>query len=335
MTSSDLILYLILQNKLQIKQLNKNSMQMITDNIEIAKLYAGNQFHFSLLKSDLLNDSVNNLLKLLTDRKLLYIAEDEEENFFQYMYIIEYSKESQYDVIQDFTSKNDDFTFPSILIAHQGEKFHGQNNRKWEAIEGNLHLTLFFNPNIEISNSSSTSFNIISSVSVIEALDEIFGLENLSKTKWINDVLIDGAKVAGCIAQSQMQANLIQNIILGIGLNVEQSPELQNSLIVRNTTNLRKYQENSKECNLEIVLKLLLEKIKKNYFQILKDDIDEMLDLYKQRSAVTGKKVVIYPDINENDRIKVGAVIKIGEHLELYLDNESEPVSAGRLVVLD
>ena len=229
-------------------------MQIITDNIEIAQKYVGNKFSFLLLKAGFLNDSVKNLLKLLTEKETFYFTEDKEEKFFQYMFIIEYAKESQYDVIQDFTSKNDDYTFPSILIAHQGEKFHGQNNRKWEAIEGNLHITLFFNPNIEISNTSSTSFNIISSVSVIEALDEIAGLENLSKTKWINDVLIDGAKIAGCIAQSQIQTNLIQNIILGIGLNLEQSPELPNSLIVRNTSNLRKYQKNFEICNLEIVL---------------------------------------------------------------------------------
>ncbi len=310
-------------------------MQIITDNIEIAKKYVGNQLSFSLLKADLLDNSVDNLLKLLTDKKPIFIAEDNEKSFFQYMFIIEYAHDSQYDLIQEFTSNNDDYTFPTILIAHQGDKFHGQNNRKWEAIEGNLHLTLFFNPNIEISNTSSTSFNIISSVSVIETLDEINGLENLSKTKWINDVLIDGAKVAGCIAQSQMQANLIQNIILGIGLNIEHSPELPKSLIVRNTTNLRKYQENSEVCNLEIVLRLLLEKIKKNYLQILQDNISEMLDLYKRRSAVIGKKVVIYPDLNESDRIKAGTVIRIGDNLELYIDSESEPISTGRLVILD
>jgi len=310
-------------------------MQIITDNIEIAKKYIGNQLSFSLLKSDLLNDSVDKLLKLLSDKKLIYIAKDEEEDFFQYMFIIEYALDSQYDAIQDFTSRNDDYVFPTILIAHQGEKFHGQNNRKWEAIEGNLHLTLFFNPNVEISNNSSTSFNIISSVSVIEALDEIRGLENFSQTKWINDVLIEGAKVAGCIAQSQIQANLIQNIILGIGLNIEQSPELPYSLIVRNTKSLRKYQNNTKICNLKIVLKLLLEKIKKNYLHILNDNISEMLDLYKKRSAVIGKKVVIYPDLNESDRIKAGTAIRIGDNLELYLDSESEPISAGRLVILD
>ncbi len=310
-------------------------MQIITDNIEIAKKYIGNQLSFSLLQADLLDNSVDNLSKLLTDKNPIYISEDYEESFFQYMFIIEFAGDSQYDVIQEFTSNNNDYTFPTILIAHSGNKFHGQNNRKWEAIEGNLHLTIFFNPNIEISNTSSTSFNIISSVSVIEALDEINGLENLSKTKWINDVLIDGAKVAGCIAQSQMQANLIQNIILGMGLNIEHSPELPNSLIVRNTTNLRKYQENSEVCNLEIVLRLLLEKIKKNYLQILQDNISEMLDLYKKRSAVIGKKVVIYPDLNESDRIKAGTAIRIGDNLELYLDSESEPISTGRLVILD
>jgi len=310
-------------------------MQIITDNIEIAKKYIGNQLSFSLLQTDLLDNSVDSLLKQLTDKKPIYTSDDNEESFFLYMFIIEYACDSQYDVIHDFTSKNDDYTFPTILIAHKGDKFHGQNKRKWESIEGNLHLTLFFNPNIEINTTSSTSFNIISSVSVIEALDEINGLENLPKTKWINDVLIDEAKVAGCIAQSQMQAKHIQNIILGIGLNIEHSPELPNSLIVRNTTNLRKYQKDTEVCNLQIVLRLLLEKIKKNYLQILQENIKDMLDLYKLRSAVTGKKVVIYPDLNDNDRIKAGTVIRIGDNLELYLDSESEPISTGRLVILD
>ena len=41
-------------------------MQIITDNIEIAKKYVGNQLSFSLLKADLLDNSVDNLLILLT-----------------------------------------------------------------------------------------------------------------------------------------------------------------------------------------------------------------------------------------------------------------------------
>lgn len=310
-------------------------MQIISDSLGTAKKYVGNKQIFFPLNPEQLKGSAQELLNILSDKDNFFTSQFVEESFFKYFFIIGYSKESQFEAMQNFLSKHSDYNYPSILVAHEGENFRGQHNRNWEALAGNLHLVLFFQPNVEINSSNSTSFNIISSVSLIETLDEIQGLENLAKTKWINDILIEGSKVAGCIAQSNIQEDLIQSVVLGIGLNVESSPKLPESAIQRATTSLREHQKNADICNLESILKILLQKIKKNYADILNSDHKSMLNLYIKRNAVLGKKVAIHPAFNETTDIKTGVVERIGEDLSLYLDSEKEPITSGRLVILD
>ncbi|NLO18875.1 MAG: biotin--[acetyl-CoA-carboxylase] ligase [Ignavibacteria bacterium] len=310
-------------------------MQIISDSLGTAKKYVGNKQIFFPLNPEQLKGSAPGLLSILSDKDNFFTSEFAEESFFKYFFIIGYSKESQFEAMQNFLSKHSDYNYPSILVAHEGENFRGQHNRNWEALAGNLHLVLFFQPNVEINSSNSTSFNIISSVSLIETLDEIQGLEGAAKTKWINDILIEGSKVAGCIAQSNIQEDLIQSVVLGIGLNVENSPKLPESAIQRATTSLREHQKNADICNLESILKILLQKIKKNYEDILNSDHKYMLDLYIKRNAVLGKKVAIHPAFNETSDLKTGVVERIGEDLSLYLDSEKEPITSGRLVILD
>jgi BirA family biotin operon repressor/biotin-[acetyl-CoA-carboxylase] ligase len=64
----------------------------------------------------------------------------------------------------------------------------------------------------------AAQLSLVGGLSVARAVESVAGLAAL--IKWPNDVLVDGCKVAGVLAEQRADA-----VVLGIGINVNQSAE--------------------------------------------------------------------------------------------------------------
>ncbi len=60
--------------------------------------------------------------------------------------------------------------------------------------------------------------SILAGVAVTRAIRKTTGLD--PRIKWPNDVLIDGKKVAGILAESVVTGNTVSHAVVGIGINV-------------------------------------------------------------------------------------------------------------------
>jgi len=58
---------------------------------------------------------------------------------------------------------------------------------------------------------------LIGALSVTRGIQNSLGIN--AKVRWPNDVVVDGSKVAGVIAESQQEGNSIEFALLGIGVN--------------------------------------------------------------------------------------------------------------------
>ncbi|MFP3360596.1 bifunctional biotin--[acetyl-CoA-carboxylase] synthetase/biotin operon repressor, partial [Planococcus sp. SIMBA_143] len=56
-----------------------------------------------------------------------------------------------------------------------------------------------------------------------QAIEEVTDLH--PQIKWPNDILIDGRKVTGILTELQAESDKINSIIIGIGMNVNQTKE--------------------------------------------------------------------------------------------------------------
>jgi len=102
----------------------------------------------------------------------------------------------------------------AVVWAEAQEKGKGRENRGWDSPKGNLYLT-FILPLLAQTNGSTLS--LILAATVAELLKRK-GIE--VQVKWPNDLLIDGAKVAGILGSGSSP------LLLGIGLNVASHPSL-------------------------------------------------------------------------------------------------------------
>jgi BirA family biotin operon repressor/biotin-[acetyl-CoA-carboxylase] ligase len=108
----------------------------------------------------------------------------------------------------------------SLVIADEQTSGRGRDGRRWftpagAALAFSLVLRYFSSENESIQ---VTRFTALGSMAVYDALFDSHHIP--VQIKWPNDVLINGRKVAGVLAEALWQGNRLDAVILGIGVNV-------------------------------------------------------------------------------------------------------------------
>ena len=88
-------------------------------------------------------------------------------------------------------------------------------NRKWVTVKGGLSMSIILHPKFDTS--VSTLFPMAASLALATAIQKTINMK--PNVKWPNDVVIKGKKVAGMIADASIQSNLIESMVLGVGIN--------------------------------------------------------------------------------------------------------------------
>ena len=112
--------------------------------------------------------------------------------------------------------------YPSgtLVIADKQIAGKGRRGRNWESPSGcGIFMTLMLKPDINPNNASMLT--LVSALAVAKALADITGKD--AKIKWPNDIVIDGRKVCGILTEMSAQFDYINNIVIGIGINVNNS----------------------------------------------------------------------------------------------------------------
>ena len=142
-----------------------------------------------------------------------------------------------------------------LVLAEKQKKGRGQRGKKWISYKGNLFVSIFFSlDKINLTLKQLTKFN---ANLIIKLISQYYKKE--IKSKLPNDILINKKKICG-ILQEIITYNNKKYIIIGIGVNINKSPEIINYP----TTHLAKH--SSKRVN-----KLLIyNAIKKSYENFIK-----------------------------------------------------------------
>jgi BirA family biotin operon repressor/biotin-[acetyl-CoA-carboxylase] ligase len=111
----------------------------------------------------------------------------------------------------------------TVIIAEAQTAGRGQRGRKWMTVPGSgLALSVILRP-VRYIQDDWIRYHALGALAVADAL-EGYGLE--AKIKWPNDVLLQGKKVAGVLADISWEGERVEFLVLGIGVNVRQNPKL-------------------------------------------------------------------------------------------------------------
>jgi biotin-[acetyl-CoA-carboxylase] ligase BirA-like protein len=254
---------------------------------------------------------------------------------WQYAFFVKSAPSSHFDLLVESSQGN--FPLPDgiLCIAGSGRHFHGQRGRPWAAKAGNIHLSIYLSPSKKIDYYHA-GLPILSAVSIVQTIDTIEDLKECAKIKWVNDVQIQGAKVAGFLVHTNSVKDRVSGVILGIGLNVEKTPRVTPDVFFPKAGSLREFLPSTSTITRKKILKHLLKSLDKNYGFLLDGKYKKLLDFYRKRSLVIGREVQIFPDVPNKKQtpISSGTVKQIGENLELWMEGQKKPVTDGRLVLI-
>jgi BirA family transcriptional regulator, biotin operon repressor / biotin---[acetyl-CoA-carboxylase] ligase len=111
----------------------------------------------------------------------------------------------------------------TVIVAREQTAGRGRLNRVWFSPEGNLFMSAILRPAVAPAHAAELGF--LGAVAVAEAVENCLPHTASIRLKWPNDVLVNGAKVAGVLLESQLGRLDVRWIVLGIGLNVLHRPE--------------------------------------------------------------------------------------------------------------
>ena len=158
----------------------------------------------------------------------------------------------------------------SLIIAEQQSKGKGRMGRSWVSPAGSgIYMSLILRPRIPIDHIGKMT--LMTAVAVAKTIRDITGLGAM--IKWPNDIYINGLKVCGILTQISAEPDLINFVIIGIGVNINTSrhklPDVATSLFL---------ESGKKIIRVEFLQKMLAEieayytKLNKNAFlSIIKD----------------------------------------------------------------
>lgn len=109
-----------------------------------------------------------------------------------------------------------------LVSAESQTSGRGRRGRGWVSEPGNLYMSLFLRRPSRPEHCSELSF--VAAVALHGAIaDCVNGQASSCTLKWPNDVLWEGAKIAGLLLEAKMQSGEI-NCVIGIGVNCNSYP---------------------------------------------------------------------------------------------------------------
>ena len=182
----------------------------------------------------------------------------------------------------------DSFDDKTVITAHKQTKGRGRYNRRWLSDEtSNLYMTIVLKPQ-NLQNYPFPNLTQYLSVAVCKVFENAFDIT--PSIKWPNDILVDGYKISGILAESSVKNNKIEGIALGLGVNVNLKQETID-LIDQKATSM--YVLKNKNFDVDDVLKRICDEFFENYDEFIQKGFEYIQNDYIKRCGFLGKTITI------------------------------------------
>lgn len=208
----------------------------------------------------------------------------------------------------------------TVLLAEKQHAGRGRKDRKWYGVK-DQNLTFSILLTRKMNPKKIGMLNFAASLAVAYSLENLFQLR--TNLKWPNDVLIAGDKIAGILLEGVINSNNVERMVIGIGLNVNQTSFSGNFALT--PTSIKK------EIGSDVDRERLLSDLLNNFEKVLEKSIkkpQQVLSDWKARCRMLGEKIVIH----EDNEVKAGIFEDVTEEGFLILkkeDNQLERIHYG------
>lgn len=173
----------------------------------------------------------------------------------------------------------------TVIIADEQTKGRGRFDRIWVSENyDNIYLSFILKPEHKKYITNLTQYLSVVTAKTIET----YGIT--AHIKYPNDVLVNDKKICGILCEGSLKKNVLQGIVLGIGINLNMPKEIIDS-IDRPATSLNLII--GKTIKKEDFLNYLLNEFFKNYEKAVESGFSYFKEDYLKRTHFLGKTVWI------------------------------------------
>jgi len=172
----------------------------------------------------------------------------------------------------------------TVVRAEHQTRGRGRLGRDWVDEPGSaLLISIVLRPAVEVSRLPQLS--LVAGIAVAGALEETSRLP--VAVEWPNDLLIRGLKVGGILAESSIGADRVAVVILGIGININQT-RFAGDLEGRATSLAR---EGARPFDRECLLTAVLERLEGWYRRWVAEGFGPVREAWRRSSVTLGRRV--------------------------------------------
>lgn len=174
----------------------------------------------------------------------------------------------------------------TAVLAETQTAGRGRLARNWDSAAGKgIWMSIILRP--AIIPQRAPQFTLVTAVAVVRAIEEVTGLK--PEIKWPNDILLNGKKCTGILTELQADMDQVQALIIGIGLNANQTQEDFNPAVRDIATSLR--MEQGKPIERAALVQSIFRHLEKYTDLYIENGFAPLKVLWESYSVTIGKRI--------------------------------------------
>jgi len=200
----------------------------------------------------------------------------------------------------------------TLIITERQSAGKGRLGREWFSPAGGIWLSILLYP--QLSPSYISRITLMTAVAVVKAIRIYTQIK--SQIKWPNDILINEKKVCGILTEMSAELDMINWVVVGIGINANINQEEFPEDIRANSISLKEVL--GEEISRVKLIQIYLKEFEEYYEKLKRKEFPSILKEWKLYSHTLRRKTKV--DIGE--RIITGEAVDISEEGALILKKE-------------
>lgn len=174
----------------------------------------------------------------------------------------------------------------TVAVTEEQTAGRGRMARVWDSAYGKgIWMSVVLRP--DVVPQKAPQFTLVAAVAMVRAIEEVTGVK--PEIKWPNDILIKGKKCTGILTELQSDADGIQALIIGIGLNVNQELADFDIQVQPIATSLK--MESGKHVNRQDMVRAILFYLEQYTDLYIEEGFGILKVLWESYSSTIGSKV--------------------------------------------
>ncbi len=196
-----------------------------------------------------------------------------------------------------------------LIISEEQLSGSGRRGKGWVSAKNTgIYMTMLLKP--DLTPSQGAMLTLIAGIAVLRAIKKQADMD--CKIKWPNDIVLNNKKICGILTEMSSEIDFINYLVIGIGINVNQSSMEEDIKKIGTSLRLEGGQEYSRK-------------------QLIIQVIEEFTPLYNK--YLEDKSLEFIIEEYNRDCINIGKIVKIEENKNIYLGKALMVNNEGELIV--